>query len=668
MKNRALAIGTAVIVLLGLISLPVSADERRYEVSDFEQFKTAVAEINNKPLDGTYTISLTGDINFGSTGFDCIFSRNVEILGNGYMIDLGDQLSHGELRVRNNAVLSLGKSNGTDNENRLKITTSALKRSAALVQIGQRSEIAVLNMYDGVELTGCVTNGASLASAVNINNGEFNMYGGSIHENINEAIAGMGGAVAGHGNYGKVTFNMYGGAIRENKVVTNYAGSGGGIFLAEAEFNMYGGEIIGNIIERTKDNAQGYGGGVMIFGGNAVLSGGEVSNNTGAVVGGGIFTDDKANVVIKDGFRVVGNGALAGGGIGNNGERMVIENGAVIANNTAVLKGDDIAHYGKSLTLAPAENMNTTLLTDGSNEWITGWYVDDPRWQKDSAREVDVTFPLEKVTTFLKAAYKTSNVVRYHFESISEEELPDEVAELLPIDTGAYNLGDIVIPIQPIKISVAVETGMWEFKGYDSDKKIIEKATTEFIGSWEFKPKASALNEAPTIQAHDKTINIGDLFDPLDGVSANDKEDGVLEITMDHIIENNVNTEQAGTYNVIYKVSDSQGASVSERIIVTVVEKTKPLDPGNNPNDKKTDPEPPDPKEPKESDTTKPIKPEKQPEPDKTERKTSQPDTVKVSVVPKTGDRSNIQVYKVLSAGMISLLIILFRRKKKTKR
>ena len=56
------------------------------------------------------------------------------------------------------------------------------------------------------------------------------MYGGSIHENINEAIAGMGGAVAGHGNYGKVTFNMYGGAIRENKVVTNYAGSGGGIF------------------------------------------------------------------------------------------------------------------------------------------------------------------------------------------------------------------------------------------------------------------------------------------------------------------------------------------------------------------------------------------------------------------------------------------------------
>ena len=49
---------------------------------------------------------------------------------------------------------------------------------------------------------------------------------------------------------------------------------------------------------------------------------------------------------------------------------------------------------------------------------------------------MDVTFPLEKVTTFLKAAYKTSNVVRYHFESISEEELPDEVAELLPIDTG----------------------------------------------------------------------------------------------------------------------------------------------------------------------------------------------------------------------------------------
>mgnify|MGYP000342042595 CR=1 FL=1 len=54
------------------------------------------------------------------------------------------------------------------------------------------------------------------------------MYGGSIHENINEAIAGMGGAVAGHGNYGKVTFNMYGGEIREKKKKKKKKGKGGG--------------------------------------------------------------------------------------------------------------------------------------------------------------------------------------------------------------------------------------------------------------------------------------------------------------------------------------------------------------------------------------------------------------------------------------------------------
>ena len=387
-KRRRIVSIIAIILLMGFSAIPVSADEEIYSVSDFEEFKAAVEEINAKTSDGTYTISLTGDIDFGSIGYNCKFLKDTEILGNGHTINLGSEMSNGRLQI-GNAVLSLGKSNSTGSENQLKITVAAPKRSTALILVGNTNsgEVGTLNMYDGVELTGSSTNGVSLGSAVNIVNGQFNMYGGDIHGNTNDAIAAMGGAVAGDGRYGKVIFNMYGGSIRGNKTLTNYFGYGGGVFLSNASFNMEGGSIRENIVEKTVDSAQGYGGGVMIYAGKAVFSGGEISKNVSSNFGGGIFTHNGADIVIKNSFRITENSASQGGGLCNNGNSAVVEDGAIIANNKAVMRGDDIAHYGESLTLASAQNMNAFLLTDDSNHQITGWYLDDPRWKADSAKK-----------------------------------------------------------------------------------------------------------------------------------------------------------------------------------------------------------------------------------------------------------------------------------------
>ena len=371
-KRRRIVSIIAIILLMGFSTIPVSADEEIYSVSDFEEFKAAVEEINAKTSDGTYTISLTGDIDFGSTGYNCKFYKNTEIFGNGHIINLGGEMSNGQLQIRDGAVLSLGKSNSTGSENQLKITVAAPKRSTALILVGNTNpeKACTLNMYDGVELTGSSTNGASLGSAVNIVNGQFNMYGGDIHGNTNDAIAAMGGAVAGDGRYGKVIFNMYGGSIRGNKTLTNYFGYGGGVFLSNASFNMEGGSIRENIVEKTVDSAQGYGGGVMIYAGKAVFSGGEISKNVSSNFGGGIFTHNGADIVIKNSFRITKNSASQGGGLCNNGNSAVVEDGAIIANNKAVMRGDDIAHYGESLTLASAQNMNAFLLTDDSNHQI----------------------------------------------------------------------------------------------------------------------------------------------------------------------------------------------------------------------------------------------------------------------------------------------------------
>ena len=86
-------------------------------------------------------------------------------------------------------------------------------------------------------------------------------------------------------------------------------------------------------------------------------------------------------------------------------------------------------------------------------------------------------------------------------------------------------------------------------------------------------------NRAPVIQAEDKTITVGDKFDPLKDVTATDKEDGNITLTKDNVIKNEVDTTKAGTYEVTYKVTDSQGASATKTIKVTVVAKDTPVVP-----------------------------------------------------------------------------------------
>ena len=81
---------------------------------------------------------------------------------------------------------------------------------------------------------------------------------------------------------------------------------------------------------------------------------------------------------------------------------------------------------------------------------------------------------------------------------------------------------------------------------------------------------STELNHAPTIKAEDKVLQVGDEFNPLAGVTAEDDEDGKIVLTEANIIKNTVNMKEAGTYEVTYKVTDSKGASAVKTITVTV--------------------------------------------------------------------------------------------------
>ena len=84
-----------------------------------------------------------------------------------------------------------------------------------------------------------------------------------------------------------------------------------------------------------------------------------------------------------------------------------------------------------------------------------------------------------------------------------------------------------------------------------------------------------ALNEIPVINATDKTLTEGDKFDPKEGVTASDKEDGDLTDQI-KIADNTVNTSKAGIYSVTYQVTDKDGATATKTINVVVKAKAVP--------------------------------------------------------------------------------------------
>ncbi|MFR2301555.1 MAG: immunoglobulin-like domain-containing protein, partial [Clostridium paraputrificum] len=73
----------------------------------------------------------------------------------------------------------------------------------------------------------------------------------------------------------------------------------------------------------------------------------------------------------------------------------------------------------------------------------------------------------------------------------------------------------------------------------------------------------------------DKQLLIGDRFNPLDGITATDKEDG--DLTNKIIVSGSVDTTKAGTYTITYAVTDSKGGSAIAYSKVTVIDTSIPV-------------------------------------------------------------------------------------------
>ena len=200
----------------------------------------------------------------------------------------------------------------------------------------------------------------------------------------------------------------------------------------------------------------------------------------------------------------------------------------------------------------------------------------------------------------------------------------DPMADVTAEDAEDGNLtSKIIVEKNDVKTDVA---GKYEVTYKVTDNQGATRRKTIIVT---VNPKMEVLNEAPVIHATDKTITVGDTFDPKAGVTAKDAEDGDLTDKIE-VVKNTVDTKKAGKYEVTYKVTDSDGATRTKTIKVTVKEKA------------------PAPSTDKDKTPTTPNK-----DKDKT-----------TTVAPKTGDTTSVNtIIALLAVSGIALLALLKRKK-----
>ena len=254
---------------------------------------------------------------------------------------------------------------------------------------------------------------------VDVSQGTFNMYGGSITDN--KALYGVGVNLY----YG--TFNMYGGNITENKTGTSqstqqkgadggvsvgehsifymYAGTisnneganGGGVGISKGTFNMSGGTIENNSATRDDYNSDsGSGGGVCIYAPNDSkfnMSGGIIRNNR-ANCGGGVSVG-WARSFNMTGGEITGNTAdKSGSGVYLlQNSHFTVSGLAKVSDNTtsnvylpdgatmAIGQGgfDNTASIGVTTEKSPAQGSYVAIATGADGDYKDGTFTDDKK-------------------------------------------------------------------------------------------------------------------------------------------------------------------------------------------------------------------------------------------------------------------------------------------------
>ena len=265
--------------------------------------------------------------------------------------------------------------------------------------------------------------------------------------------------------------------------------------------------------------------------------------------------------------------------IEDNKEVLVKEN--ITPNHNRVKeKEDTISDIEKMMTKntindAGYYELNNLLYLEPGNYVLKSKNLEKPYYNEKEEQQftvglLDSNDKKTRIIVDFNASLKRK--VSYNFKSEDGKNLPVEVTNLLPKDEKTYKKGEKITPKEPKQKEIEVEGGKWEFVGYDKKEQTVEDKDLTFTGTWKFnniKP-LSNLNESPQLEVSDKEIMVGEDLDLKSLIiKATDKEDGDLK---DKVVidKGGFDNKKVGTYEIIYKLIDSKGATVTKKAIVKV--------------------------------------------------------------------------------------------------
>ena len=223
-------------------------------------------------------------------------------------------------------------------------------------------------------------------------------------------------------------------------------------------------------------------------------------------------------------------------------------------------------------------------IKDADGNTVEEWYTDTPRVYSVKY----ITTDSDGVSTYLETELRIKALPTIQAQDIQfyqgEEFYLEDFISAKDAD------GNNIIPIMDAVIDkdgqlvidwAVLDPGTYPVTIYAKDQDGIESSCTISV--------TVLYNDGPEITADDVELNVGDTWDPWEGVSAYDKQDGDITDKLEIIsvkkrdekpklmkmaaVPVDIDTSQPGVFDVVYRVVDRFGKETIKEITVTVSEK-----------------------------------------------------------------------------------------------